>query len=300
MANYYLGGYTPPSGVDSASKVKEYQRQLGVKADGIWGPLTEAAYQKSVAPAQAQPATGGFNWGGATGGQSTGNAVFDSYYNSIRNGISAPTVSVSKPSETEVSSMWRGILRPAAESAIENRNEAAEENMAELDADAASRGMGASSYLTSMKARELNEAQDDIGDIEAQYGAQLAERIYDTLYKYDQLAASAERYNADAYASAQSSALKLASDWYSSYLAQQQAAAKAASQSKSSSGSSSSSAKKSGLSAADYTEYVQNLTSAQRKLLFGSTADYWTTRRDEIYSALGSARFETLRKKYGA
>lgn len=37
MAKYYMNGYTPPEGVNSASKVKEYQRQLGVKADGIWG-----------------------------------------------------------------------------------------------------------------------------------------------------------------------------------------------------------------------------------------------------------------------
>lgn len=294
MANYYQSGYTPPEGVNSASKVKEYQRQLGVKADGIWGPVTEEAYRKANAPAAVQPATGGFNWGNGGG---TGNAVFDSYYNSIKSGISAPTVSVKKPSETEVASMWQGILRPTAESAIENRSEAAEENMAELDADAASRGMGASSYLTSVKAREMEEAQDDIGDIEAQYGAQLAERIYDTLYKYDQLAASAEKYNADAYASAQSKALDLASDWYSRYLAQQQAAAKAAASSSKSSGSSSS--KKSGLSAADYTEYVQNLTKAQQKLLFGSATDYWSVRRDEIFSALGSARYEALKKKYG-
>lgn len=37
MAKYYMNGYTPPEGVNSASKVKEYQRQLGVKADGIQG-----------------------------------------------------------------------------------------------------------------------------------------------------------------------------------------------------------------------------------------------------------------------
>lgn len=65
MAKYYMNGYTPPEGVNSASKVKEYQRQLGVKADGIWGPDTDAAYRTSLnrsAQRQAQSRSG-FDWG---------------------------------------------------------------------------------------------------------------------------------------------------------------------------------------------------------------------------------------------
>ena len=46
MARYYMDGYTPPEGVNSASKVKEYQRQLGVKADGI---AFETAFHEGLA-----------------------------------------------------------------------------------------------------------------------------------------------------------------------------------------------------------------------------------------------------------
>lgn len=290
MASYYMDGYAPPQGVDSASKVKEYQRQLGVKVDGIWGPDTDAAYRASLARQSAN--TGGFSWG-----DSGRDSVFNDYYNAIKNSLSVPTITIDTPSREEISSMWSDILRPGTDAAIEKRNKAAEQDMAELDADAVSRGMGGSSYVTSVKAREMEEAQDDISEMEAQYSAMLAERIYETISKYDQMNLSAQQYNASAAASAAQTALSMASDWYSQYLAQQNAAAQKPS-SGGSSGSSGSS-KKSGLSTADYTEYIRNLTPAQQKLLFNSSTEYWSARRDEIYSALGSTLYENLKKQYG-
>lgn len=46
MASYYLKGYTTPDGVNSRADVREWQNKLGVKADGIWGPNTQAAYER--------------------------------------------------------------------------------------------------------------------------------------------------------------------------------------------------------------------------------------------------------------
>ena len=160
--------------------------------------------------------------------------------------------------------------------------------------------MGQSSYVTSVKARQMEEAQDDISDIEAQYGAALAEKIYDTLYKYDQMSLNAQQYNAEAHAAAQKTALSMASDWYNQYLSQQNAAIAAAakgSSSKPSKGGSGS--KKSSLSREDYTEYVRNLTAEQRRQLFSSENSYWSSRREEIYSALGKTLYDSLKKKYG-
>ncbi len=292
MARYYMDGYAPPEGVNSASKVKDYQRQLGVKADGVWGPNTDAAYRASLERG-ARRQSGGFDWGDA--GR---NGAFDGYYNAIRSSLSAPAVTVKAPSAAEVRDMWSGVLRPGADAAIERRSRAAEREMAEIDADAVSRGMGQSSYVTSVKARQAEEAQDDISGIEAQYGAALAEKIYDTLYRYDQMSLSAQQYNAEAYTAAQKTALSMASDWYNQYLSQQNAAMAAAAKagSKKSSGGGS---KKSGLSREDYTEYVRNLTADQRRQLFGSESSYWSSRRDEIYSALGKTLYDSLKKKYG-
>lgn len=111
---------------------------------------------------------------------------------------------------------------------------------------------------------------------------------------------NAQQYNAEAHAAAQKTALSMASDWYNQYLSQQNAAIAAASKgnsSKSSKGGSGS--KKSSLSREDYTEYVRNLTAEQRRQLFSSENSYWSSRREEIYSALGKTLYDSLKKKYG-
>lgn len=307
MAKYYMDGYTPPSGVNSASAVKEYQRQLGVKADGIWGPDTEAAYQNSLKQTQSYPSIPGadvdesslgFQWGNTSA--SSGDDLFASYFNSIKNSLTPTTITVKTPSKSEISSMWSEVLRPTYDAAIEERQEAAGRNMAELDADAAARGMGSSSYVSSLKAREMDEAQDDIDDMEAQYGAALAEKIYDSLYEYSKLGLEAQKYNASAAASANQQALNIASDWYTQYLKQAaNSASSSGSSSSSSSSSGSSSTKKSSLSKEDYTEYVQNLSSSQQRLLFNSSSEYWVTRREELQSALGNTLYNSLKNKYG-
>ena len=141
MASYSLTGYTPPAGVDSRQKVKEYQTRLGVTVDGIWGPKTQAAYEASTA--QSKNA-----W-------STPASIYGSFYDQALSMFSVPTVSVPTPSRAEIQADVAASLRPATDQAIETRRAQGESNMAELDADAASRGMGASTYGTSVKQREI-------------------------------------------------------------------------------------------------------------------------------------------------
>lgn len=290
--DYVQGDYVLPDGVDSVDKVKEYQRILGVKADGIWGPDTDAAYRAYLAR-QGQNAqnTGGFTWG-----DKDRDSVFAAYFEALKKALAVPEINIETPGKEEVSDMWSEILRPGVDAAIDRRNRDAKRDMAELDADAVARGMGSSTYVTSVKAREMEEAQDDISDMEAQYGAVLAERIYDTLSQYDQMKYDAQKNNAEATEEAIRTALSMASDWYSQYLSQQSADKKQAS---GGSSGSSGSGKSSSLSAADYAEYIRNLTPAQQRLLFTSDSEYWSSRRDEIYSVLGKTLYESLKKQYG-
>ncbi len=51
MARYILGQKVPDE-FNTVIKVKEQQRKLGVKVDGIWGPEPQAAYQASLKAAQ--------------------------------------------------------------------------------------------------------------------------------------------------------------------------------------------------------------------------------------------------------
>ena len=41
------------------------------------------------------------------------------------------------------------------------------------------------------------------------------------------------------------------------------------------------------------------LTAGQRRQLFSSESSYWSSRREEIYSALGKTLYDSLKKKYG-
>lgn len=311
-AQYYQAGYTPPAGVNSATAVKEYQRKLGVRADGIWGPDTQAAYEQYTAGQNNQAAPTGGRWdppGGGAGGSASQTDLFNRYYQAILGQLNVPSVSPNIPSADTLRSQWQEALRPSVDAAISRRQTASQANRAELDADAVSRGMGGSSYVSSLKERESADAQADIGQMEAQYGATLAERIAASLQSYDQMRLAAQQSNQQAQQAAQQAAMGMAGDWYANYTAQQnaltlaqaQAGAKAAasgSRSAASGGSSAGARVSSNLTASDYLSYVERLPENDREQLFTSDQSYWKVRRDELQAALGGGTYEALRRRY--
>lgn len=82
------------------------------------------------------------------------------------------------PSFNELYGLFESFLRPAIDAAIAQRQKTGRANKAELDADAYARGMGGSSYLSSMKARENANAAADIMALEGKYSASMAEYLY--------------------------------------------------------------------------------------------------------------------------
>lgn len=92
MASYYLKGYTTPDGVNSRADVREWQNKLGVKADGIWGPNTQAAYER-YASANSM-------------------SKFQEYYDTILGALNVPSISVSVPSKAELKEDISSYLRP--------------------------------------------------------------------------------------------------------------------------------------------------------------------------------------------
>ncbi|NCB30975.1 MAG: hypothetical protein EOM66_06155 [Clostridia bacterium] len=299
-SQYYSPGYTPPSGVNSASSVKEYQRMLGVTADSIWGPQTQAAYDQYSAGRQQSASLSGGKWSADSG---AGTDLFNSYYRAILNQISIPTTEVDIPSADAIRTQWQEALQPSLETAIARRQSASQTTKAELDADAVSRGMGSSSYISSVKERENASAQEDIGEMEAQYGATLAERIAASLQSYDQMRLAAQQSNQQAQQSAQQAALSLAGDWYSNDMARQnalsQSAANSATSVKSTKRADSGTAQVSNnLTRSDYLSYVENLSDSQRTQLFTSNQSYWKVRRDELLASLGSGSYLSLRERY--
>ncbi|HWQ58315.1 MAG TPA: hypothetical protein VN540_04775 [Clostridia bacterium] len=281
MASYYLPGYTTPTGVDSREEVREYQRMLGVTADGIWGPVTQAAYANAYGVADPFPAYGD---------------AFQKYYETVMDTIGVPGVSVNIPSRDEIKKEYEDALRPGVDYAIGRRRKRGEEVLAEIDVDAASRGMAASTYVTSVKEREGDDVEEDVSIMEAQYTATLAERIASALEYYASLELQAATANAQMQANASNTALGIAWQWYQSYLA----GLAPGTQSGSGDGrGAQAEAYSSGLTE-EYIDYMFALTPDQRAGLFYSTLDYWKLKRENIIAALGQRRFEALRKDFEA
>lgn len=276
MANYFLPGYTTPAGVDSREEVRAYQRMLGVTADGVWGPVTQAAYD-TYAAGKADPYSANMD-------------AFRNYYESIFGALSTPGISVSVPSREELAQDYADILRPGVDLAISKRRARGEEEMAEIDADAASRGMAASTYVSSMKEREDDDVEEDVSMMEAQYTATLAERIASALEYYTSLGMQAASANAQTAASARNAAASIAAQWYQSYL-DSLAAGTAFPGADSGSGG--------GLSVEDYLKYVSMLSASEREALFSSSSSYWAQRREELIGALSKEAYEALVKSYG-
>lgn len=150
MSKYYIEGYQVPDDVHSAEDVKRYQELLGVSVDGIWGKNTQRAYEKYIGrkDKSQNSSSDGFDW--------------ESISERIRDNLAE-------------------ILRPAVDNAIKNRKEAAELNKAEIDADAAARGMESSTYVTAVKSLENESLDDDIMSYEANYNSTLSSNLQSAL-----------------------------------------------------------------------------------------------------------------------
>lgn len=273
MASYYLKGYTTPDGVNSRADVREWQNKLGVKADGIWGPNTQAAYERYASASSM--------------------SKFQEYYDTIMGALNVPSISVSVPSKAELKEDISGYLRPGVDLAISKRRAAGETAKAELDADAVSRGMGASTYVSSMKEREDDDTQSDISIMEAQYTATLAERIAAALEKYQSMSLQAQMQNAQYAYNAQTTAMNLASQWFNSYMNN---AARAVKGSGGRSGKSGTASKN--MSTLDYVRFVSGLSAPERSMLYNSGASEWVMMRTELEDALGKDGYRTVRSAF--
>lgn len=114
---------------------------------------------------------------------------FEDYYNRLIAALNSYGISLPLPTLDEIYDQLEAFLRPSVDAAIEDRRDYGETVMAELDADAYSRGMGGSSYLSSMKQREYDDIASDIASMESNYNARLAEYLYDASVELSKLQA---------------------------------------------------------------------------------------------------------------
>ena len=87
-------------------------------------------------------------------------------------------------------------LRPYYDMAAQERQQTAVQSRAELDADAYSRGMGSSTWLSDKKSRESQAAASDVAGIYSQYGAALSEGVSSQMQTYEANRLAVDQQNA--------------------------------------------------------------------------------------------------------
>ena len=123
--------------------------------------------------------------------------AFKNIYGSIPQRTITPQEITLAPQTLEsITASVNASLRPYYDMAARDREVAATRNRAELDADAYSRGMGTSTWLTDKKAREASAASSDIADIWAKYGAELNSGASAQMQTYEQNRLAVDQQNA--------------------------------------------------------------------------------------------------------
>lgn len=144
---------------------------------------------------------------------------FESFYEKTKEQY-APTLIPYAPEDMEaLRERIESYLRPAYEKALKKQEQQAALYNGQLDADAWSRGMGASTYVSDLKYRRQNQLLESRGDIEASYGAALAEQLFKAWETQLGYRMEAEKFNAQAQNAARDKALTAAESMYKSYLA---------------------------------------------------------------------------------
>lgn len=124
------------------------------------------------------------------------------------------TVKYTPQSASALKSAIAKVLRPQYDAAIRNRQNTAAANRASIDADAAARGLGSSTWVTDVKNRQNNAAAQDVANLEGQYSAALYQNLMNKLSEQDQLSLSAQQANASLQQNAQAQAIGLTDKYY--------------------------------------------------------------------------------------
>lgn len=285
----------------------------GGLADGNNSPADGNDPADNSSPADSSPANGGSSSSGTNTASS-----FDDYYNRLINTLRSYGINMELPTLEELYSQLSAFLRPSVDEAIANRRNYGETVLAELDADAYSRGMGGSSYLSSMKNREYDAAASDIAAMESKYSATLAQYIYNASNELARIQAEFEQlrrqheYELQRQREQQQHELELQRrrEQQALALAQLRAGRSGSSNSGAAGSAQDGDTGSAEESEAPYTEeeyrahynfyelYMRSITEADRVKLFHSTSEYWRKVRNEMLADLTPEAFEYLRRTY--
>ena len=161
-----------------------------------------------------------------------GNEAFETIFEKAKKDYAPQLISYTPLDEKTLAERISAVLRPMYDRAIAAIFQGNKRADAELDADAISRGMGSSTYVTDVKRRQDNAAADDVRELESEYGARMADQLNKAMEGERDRQFEVDKFNAQQRSTAMEQAFSAAKTLYEAYLA-----AKAAEEAKRSGGS---------------------------------------------------------------
>ena len=149
-----------------------------------------------------------------------GNEAFEAIYQRMKEEYAPQLVSFTPTDEKTLAERISAVLRPVYEKAIAALYRGNKRQDAELDADAISRGMGSSTFVTDMKRRQDNATAEGARDLESDYGSKLADQLYKAMGAERDKQLEVEKFNAQQKSDALAQALAAAKVLYEAYLAE--------------------------------------------------------------------------------
>ena len=109
---------------------------------------------------------------------------YNRYYNAVLQQLQADQGP--ERSDSQLKNYLQKMIRPSYEQAIAQRQQQTGQNNAAIDTDAASRGMGTSTWVTDAKNRQKNSEAADIANLNSNYNSALYEALLAQIQQRDQ------------------------------------------------------------------------------------------------------------------
>jgi hypothetical protein len=237
---------------------------------------------------------GGQQAGGAKQAQPSDQEVLNGYVDTLYAAYRPSPLVYEAASESELLAKIEAWLRPSYERAILNRQASTLNYRAELDADAISRGMGASSYVTDVKSRQLGQEAADIAMLNSEYGATLAKTLSGQMAEERERAFETAKANQQNDYSAYMRAYDAALSLFSAYKAKRASGGSGGG----SGGGTGSSSAVTATSPENCEAFLGMLTPAERINIFAGTTARDRQYKSELIASVGLSGYYRLMGKY--
>lgn len=177
-----------------------------VEGPSIGGSNTASGQNYNSALSDALAALMETKGGGGGGGKKTDyNALFNNYYNGIidelkntgaYDGVSYNPTEYTARTQQEIASQIAEYMMPELQKSIASQRTAEKANRTAVDIDAASRGMGSSTWATDSKNRISNATQANIAGLQSDYASTLAQNVASQYLSDMQTQLSNDQFNA--------------------------------------------------------------------------------------------------------